>query len=471
MSLLPLLGDGTRVPLTHPLDGATSVVYANLDYAASAPALAAVADAVDRALPLYASVHRGAGYLSQVSTALYEQARQAVGQFAGARPDDVVVITRNTTDSLNLLAGCVPAEARVLVLDIEHHANLLPWQRHGADVITARATVTETLNAVASALATRNYRLLAITGASNVTGEALPVAEVVRLAHAAGVRVVVDAAQLAPHRPFSLTETDADYVALSGHKLYAPYGAGALVGRRDWLDQGRPYLAGGGAVTDVQVRKTTWEPAPQRHEAGSPNVIGALALGVACTQLAQVSPALAEHDSRLRDHLVAGLEAIDGVQVLRLWPDATEPVAVVSFTLPGHDAGLVAAYLSAEHGIGVRDGRFCAHPLLAARGVSAGLRASIGLGTTIEHLDRLLRGLRDYLAHGPQGTYAVVAGRWQPADDQRELPEAVALLRDLHAAAGAPSVLATAAAGGACAPVDVPAAAADVVTEAGALTR
>lgn len=452
MSVLPLLGENTEVPLTHPLDGVTSVPYANLDYAASAPALAAVADAVDRALPLYASVHRGAGYLSQVSTALYEQSRAAVGAFAGARTDDVVVITRNTTDSLNLLAGCVPDGARVLVLDIEHHANLLPWQRRGADVITARATVTDTLNAVASTLATRNYRLLAITGASNVTGEALPVAEVVRVAHAAGTRVVVDAAQLAPHRSFSLAETGADYVALSGHKLYAPYGAGALVGRRDWLDEGTPYLAGGGAVSDVQVRRTTWEPAPQRHEAGSPNVIGALALGVACTQLAQVSQQLAAHDTALRERLVTGLEAIDGVDVLHLWSDATEPVAVVSFTLPGHDAGLIAAYLSAEHGIGVRDGRFCAHPLLAARGVTAGLRASIGLGTTAEHIDRLLRALRDYLGTGPRGQYEVVAGRWQPADDQRELPEAIALLQDLHADVGAPSVLATAAAGGACAP-------------------
>src|SRR5690625_4443437 len=158
MSLLPLLGEHTEVPLTHPLDGATSVPYANLDYAASAPALASVADAVDRALPLYASVHRGAGYLSQVSTALYEQSRQAVAAFVDARPDDVAIITRNTTDSLNLLAGCVPDGARVLVLDIEHHANLLPWQRHGADVITAKETVTDTQNAVASALATRNYR-------------------------------------------------------------------------------------------------------------------------------------------------------------------------------------------------------------------------------------------------------------------------------------------------------------------------
>lgn len=451
MSVLPLVSPSTEVPLTHPLDGATSVPYANLDYAASAPALAAVAEAVARALPLYASVHRGAGYLSQVSTALYESAREAIGRFVAARAEDVVVITRNTTDSMNLLAGCVPEGARVLVLDIEHHANLLPWQRRGADVLTAEPTVAATVRSLASALATGNYALVALTGASNVTGEALPVSEIVTLAHAAGARVVVDAAQLAPHRPFSLTASGADYVALSGHKLYAPYGAGALVGRRDWLDSGEPYLAGGGAVTQVSLERTLWEPAPQRHEAGSPNVLGALALGVACRHLGQISDSLAEHDSALRAQLVAGLTDL-GVEVLSLWPDAEEPIAVVTFTVPGHDPGLIAAVLSAEYGVGVRDGRFCTHPLLAARDLTAGLRASIGLGTTADDIDRLLRGLGSYLQHGPQGEYEVVAGRWQPAADQRALPEALALLADLQADEQARSVHATAAAGQACAP-------------------
>jgi len=437
MSVLPLIGDCAEVPLTHPLDGGLSVPYANLDYAASAPALEAVADAVTRALPLYASVHRGAGYLSQVSTALYETAREAIGDFVAARPEDAVVITRNTTDSMNLLAGCVPEGARVLVLDVEHHANLLPWQRHGADVLTARETVADTVGALSSALATQNYQLLAITGASNVTGEALPVHELVRTAHDAGARVVVDAAQLVPHRPFSLTETDADYVAFSGHKLYAPYGAGALVGRRDWLDTGTPYLAGGGAVRNVELHRAQWQSAPARHEAGSPNVIGAVALGVACRELARVGDQLAAHDRALRERLVAGLAELDGVQVLSLWPDATEPIAVVTFTVTGHDPGLVAAVLSAEYGIGVRDGRFCTHPLLARQGLAAGLRASIGVGTTEEHIDRLLRALRTYLRHGKQGEYRVVAGRWEPVDERRDLPEALQLLDALRGDAGA----------------------------------
>ena len=424
-ALLPVVGAATTVPL---VDG-THRVYANLDYAASAPALEAVARRVTEVLPLYASVHRGAGYLSQVSTALYESARQSIARFVGARADDVAIITRNTTDSLNLLAGVVPAGGRVLVLDVEHHANLLPWvqssDRHGCrtTILPIAATVAATLDALRTELARLPYALVTTTGASNVTGESLPIDQVVAVAHAAGARVAVDAAQLVPHRGFSLTATDADYVAFSGHKTYAPFGAGALVGRRDWLDTGVPYLAGGGAVRDVRADRTIWQPAPARHEAGSPNVLGAIALAEACDQLAALpAGALAAHEETLRARLVDGLSGIDGVEVARIWPDSQEPVGVLTFTVPDHDPGLVAAYLAAEHGIGVRDGRFCAHPLLAHLGASGGaIRASVGVGTTSEAVDRLVAALSAYLATGPTVRYEVVDGCWVVVDDTRPL--------------------------------------------------
>ncbi|GEL97940.1 aminotransferase class V-fold PLP-dependent enzyme [Cellulomonas terrae] len=424
-ALLPVVGGTTTVPL---VDG-TQRVYANLDYAASAPALEAVAARVTEVLPLYASVHRGAGYLSQVSTALYESARQTVARFVDARPDDVAIITRNTTDSLNLLAGVVPDGGRVLVLDVEHHANLLPWvqssERHGnrTTILPIARTVAETLDALRAELARQPYALVTVTGASNVTGEALPIDQVVALAHAEGARVAVDGAQLVPHRGFSLTSTDADYVAFSGHKTYAPFGAGALVGRRDWLDTGTPYLAGGGAVRDVRADRTVWQPAPARHEAGSPNVIGAIALAEACDQLAALpAGALAAHEEALRERLVAGLSAIDGVEVARIWPDSEAPVGVLTFTVPDHDPGLVAAYLAAEHGIGVRDGRFCAHPLLAHLGASGGaIRASVGVGTTSEAVDRLVVALTQYLSTGPAVRYEVVDGCWAVVEDTRPL--------------------------------------------------
>jgi selenocysteine lyase/cysteine desulfurase len=418
--LLPVVGAGLAVPLAT----GGAVPYAQLDTAASTPALAAVADRVAEALPLYASVHRGAGYLSQVSTALYESARDRIAAFVGARDDDVCVVTRNTTDALGLLAGCVPDGGGVLVLDAEHHADLLPWQRRGdATVLATPSTVAATLAALAAELAGGRYALLAVTGASNVTGEALPLPEVVALAHAVGTRVVVDGAQLVPHRRFSLADSGADWVAFSGHKLYAPYGAGALVGRRDWLDAAPAYLAGGGAVAEVTVAETRWVAAPHRHEGGSPNVLGAVALAAACEALdALPAGALEAHERGLRERLVAGLQRLPGVRVLRIWPDSGEPTGVVGFTVAGADPGLVAAYLSAEHGVGLRDGRFCAHPLLSRLGVPGGaLRASVGVGTTAADVDRLLTGLAAYLADGPSVAYAVVDGRWQPADDPRPL--------------------------------------------------
>ncbi|MCC2336267.1 aminotransferase class V-fold PLP-dependent enzyme [Cellulomonas wangsupingiae] len=427
--LLPVVGASTTVPL---VDG-TSRAYANLDCAASAPALESVNARVAEVLPLYASVHRGAGYLSQVSTALYEASRQAIAAFVGAREDDVAVITRNTTDSLNLLAGVVPPGGAVLVLDVEHHANLLPWVQHSggahtgtgrtATILPLEPTVAATLDALRGELARRPYALLTLTGASNVTGEALPLDRVVELAHAAGARVAVDGAQLVPHRGFSLADTDVDYVAFSGHKTYAPFGAGALVGRRDWLDTGTPYLAGGGAVRDVRTDRTVWQPAPARHEAGSPNVLGAIALAQACDTLAALpAGALEAHEQALRARLVAGLEGLDGVHVARIWPDSPDPVGVVTFTVGDLNPGLVAAYLSAEHGIGVRDGRFCAHPLLAHLGASHGaVRASVGVGTTREHVDRLVDALAALLRRGAQAEYEVVDGCWSVVDDTRPL--------------------------------------------------
>lgn len=448
-ALLPVVGGDTPVPL---VDG-RSVPYANLDYAASAPALVAVAQRVAEVLPLYASVHRGAGYLSQVSTALYESSRRVIGSFVGARPDDVTILTRNTTDSMALLASVVPAgpggrPGRVLLVDVEHHANLLPWTRGDAagdagrqaaaaggapgrsraTVLRAEPSVVGTLRALRDELAAGHregdpYLLVAVTGASNVTGESLPLEEVLATAHDASARVVVDGAQLVPHRGVSLRTSDVDYIAFSGHKTYAPYGAGALVGRRDWLDAGSPYLAGGGAVRDVTPARTVWNSAPARHEAGSPNVIGAIALAEACERLAALpAGALDRHERSLRARLVDGLAALPGVRVLRIWQDSHDPVGVVSFTVAGHDPGLVAAYLSAERGIGVRDGRFCAHPLLTRLGARRGaLRASVGVGSTVQHVDRLVDAVEDYLARGARARYAVLDGGWAVVDDPRPL--------------------------------------------------
>jgi len=409
-------GDDLQVPLVQ---GGTTT-YANFDVAASAPALAQVTDRIQRLLPYYASVHRGAGYASRISTECYEAARGSVARFLDAADDQVVVFTRNTTDSLNLLAACVPGET--VVLDIEHHANFLPWTRNGRRVVCAADSIAETLTRIDAELAARPAALLAVTGASNVTGEVLPLDRLAEIAHRHGARLLCDAAQLAPHRRISLRDSGIDYLACSGHKLYAPFGSGVLVGRRDWLDAAPPYLAGGGAVREVTVEDAQWACAPQRHEAGSPNVLGAAAIAAACDALAALDPeAHLAHERALTERLRTGLCAIPGVESPRVFSDSADCVGIVAFTVAGTEPGEVAAYLSAEHGIGVRDGRFCAHPLLARLGLGAALRASVGLATTAEQVDRLVDAVARFVETGPGWDYAQVGGQWSPVPETRPL--------------------------------------------------
>ncbi len=420
-SLRAVSGADLEVPLA---DGGTRR-YVNLDYAASAPALAEVLDELGRVLPYYASVHRGAGYASAVSTTAYEQARRTIAEVTGAAADQQVIFTRNTTDALNLLAQAVPAGVGVVCLDIEHHANLLPWQRIGGTVLTARPTFAETLDLLAAELARPEVGLLAITGASNVTGEVLPLERIAELCARTGVRLAVDGAQLVPHRDLDLAALGIDFLAFSGHKTYAPFGAGVLVGRSDWLDAAPAYLAGGGAVRRVDPDRTDWTTGPARHEGGTPNVLGAVTLAAACRALSGIGGLRRDrHERALLTRLHDGLDEVPGLRRLRIFADSTDTVGIVAFTVTGFDPGLVAAYLSTEHGIGVRDGKFCAHPLLTRLGCAAGaVRVSIGLGSSSADVDALLTGLHRLVDHGPAWTYADVDGRIQPTPDPRPAPD------------------------------------------------
>jgi selenocysteine lyase/cysteine desulfurase len=408
--------------LDVPVLGGRRVRHVNLDVAASAPALAAVSAHVARVLPYYASVHRGTGYPSQASTALVDDARVAVARHVGARLDDAVVFTRNTTDALNLLAGAVPGET--VVLDIEHHANLLPWLRRGRRVVVARPTIAATLEALAAELRRHPAALVSVTGASNVTGEVLPVEALAALAHDHGARLAVDAAQLLPHRRVDLAASGIDYLAFSGHKAYAPYGAGALVGRADWLDAAPAYLAGGGAVEVVRVDSTEWKSGPERHEAGTPNVLGIAALARALAELEQLGEAARrEHEDALTRRLHAGLAAVRGVRVIRGFDDAGDRLGIATIELERGSVGLVAAALAAEHGVSVRAGRFCAHPFfdrVAAR--ANGLRASLGAGSSSDDIDRFVDALARLVADGPAREYDRTPAGWCPRHDDRPRP-------------------------------------------------
>lgn len=434
-SLAPVLGGGTRR-------------FVNLDFAASAPALEAVRDAVDEFLPWYASVHRGAGWKSQVATRAYEAAREAVATFINASADDAVVFTRNTTDSLNLLASALPVDCQVIAFGTEHHANLLPWRRRNTLYLDTPASPAECIGLLDETLASLppGPRLVTVTGASNVTGELWPVAALADVAHLHGARIAVDAAQLAPHAPIDMSSWNVDYLAMSGHKLYAPYGAGVLVGRRDWLSAGEPFLAGGGAVLFVTHDDVAWAGLPDRQEAGSPNVVGAVAIGAACRALSSYGMArIAAEEAALEAYAGAALDAVPGLTRYRLWDPAHPRIGVLTFNIAGLHHSLVAAALSAERAIGVRDGCFCAHPLMMrllqigdadASAMHAALRhgehvrlpgavrLSTGVSTTTEELDLTVAALHSLVEDGPAHAYSYdeQAGQYVPERDDRTWP-------------------------------------------------
>jgi len=400
--------------VTVPVEGGLAA-YANLDHAASAPCLTAVQETVAEALPYYSSVHRGAGYLSQVTTAAYEEARETVRDYLGG--PQAVVFVRNTTDAFALLARAVPSGTSVVVFESEHHAAQLPWRN--VVRLAPPSSPEEAVSAARDALSAcpGGPRLLVVTAASNVTGELWPIRELAEVAHGCGARIAVDAAQLVAHRP--LDASSLDYVAFSGHKMYAPFGVGVLAGRSDWLRAAAPYLHGGGASASVAAGgRVVWKvDAEARHEGGTPNVLGALALATACRELSSWS-AVISHESRLLSRLRDGLATVAGVRELSLWGPSHPRVGIATFTVAGRPAREVAEWLSWRHGIGVRDGKFCAHPLVShllgegessessgsggaggAGGCGSGegtaVRASIGLGTTEEHVDRLISALSE----------------------------------------------------------------------------
>ncbi|GAA2150842.1 selenocysteine lyase/cysteine desulfurase [Humibacillus xanthopallidus] len=430
-ALPEVVGAGLNVPT---LAGPTA--YANLDHAASTPALVTVKQAVDRTLETYASVHRGAGYASRLTSAWYEQARTEVADFVGARDGDTVIFTRTTTDSWGVLARALPSRTTVFVFGTEHHSTLLPWGRLRTVRLPVPQSVDDAVELLEEAFADNpsRHRLLVIAAASNVTGEVWPVERFAAVAHAHDARIAVDAAQLSAHRTIDLAAWDADYVAFSGHKTYAPFGAGVLAGRSDWLDAGTPYLPGGGATRTVTEQGTVWAIGPARHEGGSPNVVGAVAIAAACATIRRHREAIEAHEVRLLARLRDGLEAVPGVEVLSFFDDDHDRVGVLAFTIAGWDSSLVSQALSVEHGIGVRDGKFCAHLLVdelledpwGERPATA-VRASIGLGTTDEAVERLIGAVASLVADGTAATWTHTEAGWavdggDPRDIEVERP-------------------------------------------------
>lgn len=413
-----LVGEQVRVPVA----GGGCRRYTDLDTAATSSASVEVARAVTEFLPWYSSVHRGAGIKSQYTSSRYELARQTLLRFVGADPvTDVVLFPRNTTEALNTIAfrlGLAPDDV-VLATEVEHHANLLPWRRHATlRVVPVGAAGTFTVADVVAGLDEEpRPRVLALTGASNVTGWLPDVRAIAAAARERGVLVVLDAAQLAAHRPIDMQHLGVDVLALSGHNTYAPFGAGALVAPRRLLADGEPMLVGGGAVRAVSVDDVVWADSPDRDEAGSPNVLGAVALAAAAEELTATgwTPLLA-HEEALTAALDAELATVPGLR--RYGPTTGDRLPVAAFTLDGVPHALVAARLSHEYAIGVRSGCFCAHPYMsrllslteaevrrfhddARAGVQqlpGAVRASANRGTSLADVAELGRALRTIAA-------------------------------------------------------------------------
>ena len=320
--------------------------------------------------------------------------------FVGAREGDEVVFTRNTTDSLNLLARALPRDTTMYVFETEHHAALLPWNPRRTVRLPVPGSAEDALSSCWSRRSRRRRPPTGwscSTGASNVTGELWPVRRLVELAGRHGARVVLDAAQLAPHRAVDLDALGVDYVAFSGHKLYAPFGAGVLAGRADWLDAAAPYLAGGGATRAVTAR------AAPSGRPGRPGTRPAAPTSSARSRWRRRAPRCASTSATSRPTRTAlatrlrrGPGADRGRAArTRCSATTTRGSAVAAFTVEGLDSSLVSAALSAEYGIGVRDGKFCAHLLVDALlddqpPPATAVRASVGLANTAEHVDRLL---------------------------------------------------------------------------------
>lgn len=440
-----IVGLNVAAPL---LDGSLSRTI-NFDNAASTPALRPVLAMVNEFMPWYSSVHRGTGFKSRVATHAYEDAREVVGSFFGARPDQhVVILGKNSTEAINKLARRIPLRPGDVVLCslMEHHSNDLPW-RAVAEVAHIRVDALGRLDEEHYAALLRRYagrvRLVAISGGSNVTGAIAPIHWLAEQAHAAGAEIFVDCAQLAPHRAIDIGPLDdpahLDYVAISGHKMYAPFGSGALVGRRDTFMQGTPDYVGGGTVETVTADAVTWAAPPDRDEAGSPNVVGAVALAAAIEALDAIGmAAIAAHEAELTAHALRRLAAVPG---LRLYGDpdparAAGRLGVIPFALAGCPHVLVAAILSAEFGIAVRNGSFCAQPYLREllglsdqelarahaelhdgdrRNLPGLVRASFGMYNTIAEVD----ALADALALIARGDYRGVYEQDRTSGDYR----------------------------------------------------
>jgi cysteine desulfurase/selenocysteine lyase len=376
---------------------------AYLDSGASAQRVLASIQAVDRyERAHHSNVHRGSHTLSAEATAAYEGARATVADHLGAADRREVVFVRNATEAINLVARAwgdanLGEGDRILLTEMEHHSNVIPWQqlagRVGAEIDWVPITDEGLLDTEAlSSLLERGPKLLAVTHVSNVLGTENPLAEIAVLAHEAGALVLADGAQAAPKLPLDLAELDVDFYAMTGHKLYGPTGIGALWAKLDLLRGMPPFLGGGSMIRKVTKEGTTYADVPARFEAGTPAIAQAIGMASALRWLDGLGmEAVAEHEREIADYALRRVVEVPGLRVFGP-PRGGGRLGPVSFELEGVHAHDVSEILD-RHGVAVRAGHHCAQPLLEALGVPATARASFALYNTRQDVDALIDGL------------------------------------------------------------------------------
>ena len=350
------------------------------------------------------NIHRGVHYLSGVATEAHEAARQRVADFIGANSKDEILFTRGTTESVNLVARTLADQIchkgdEIVVTTMEHHSNIVPWQmaceRTGA--VLRVAPINEHGELILSefeALLSERTKILSAAHVSNVLGTVNPVAEIIRIAHKYGAKVLIDGAQAIAHIPVNVVELDADFYAFSGHKVYAPNGIGVLYGKREILDAMPPFMGGGEMIETVRFEKTTYNKLPYKYEAGTPDYVGSCALATALDYISTIGmKEIAEYEHELLAYATEKIKEIEGVRIIG---EAKEKSGVLSFVVDGvhpYDIGMMLDKL----GIAIRTGHHCAEPLVDWFGIPGTARASFAFYNTKAEIDYFISSLKRVL--------------------------------------------------------------------------
>ena len=375
-----------------------------LDNAATTQKPLCVLDAMrNEYLNVNANVHRGVHYLSQQATDLHEAARETVRRFINAAKTEEIVFTRGTTEAINLVASSfcesqMQAGDEVIVTEMEHHSNIVPWQLQAMKrgIVVRHLPITDDgqlqLSALDTLLSART-KLVCVAHVSNVLGTVNPVEQIIKTAHAQGVPVLVDGAQSAPHFAVDVQAMDCDFFAFSGHKMYGPTGIGVLYGKEEWLEKLPPYQGGGEMIDKVTWEKTTFERLPFKFEAGTPDFVATHGLATAIEYIGSIGfEVISQHEQELTRYCMEQLMTIDGMKIYGP-SQATAKDAVVSFNV-GDIHHLDMGTLLDRLGIAVRTGHHCAQPLMDRLGISGTVRASFALYNTKEEIDTLVAGIR-----------------------------------------------------------------------------